>query len=372
MNAGLPTFIAHATHPSLGEEVADGRIAIDQRNFRFESPEVVVEIPLERLEIETGEADEILLTDPELPDWVVYTLDERILNDQRLLRNPHTRFQIKELRSQGEFGKRMKITAWCIGGFIGITILGYLAMGLLVRALVARVPASYEIQQGNDAMAELQQQQTFIQDSNFVAKLERAVKPLTDALPQTAIPYKFYLVDDPDPNAFALPGGHVVVTKGLMELAERPEQIAGAVAHEIAHVNLKHHLREEISGLGPYLIFQLFMHGEGRLLGVIGAGSQLLIKQSFSQEYELEADSTGWDYLVKAHIDPRGSIELLKKFKAEEDRYKDFDVIPQAFSSHPGTEKRIKILERRWNRLKPKDGFIDLGPWDQTGGKPSL
>jgi len=332
LNAGQPTFISHATHPSLGDEVADGRIAVDQRNFRFESPQVIVEIPLERLEIETGEANEIIFTDPQLPDWVVYTFDKRILDDQRLLRSPHTRFQIKELRSQGEFAKRMKITAWCFGGFIGLSIVGYLAMGLVVRALVARVPASYEIQQGNDAMAEIQQQETFIQDSNFVAKLERAVKPLTDSLPQTQIPYKFYLVDDPDPNAFALPGGHVVVTRGLMELAERPEQIAGAVAHEIAHVNLKHHLRDEISSLGPYLIFQLFLHGEGRLLGVIGAGSQLLIKQSFSQEYELEADSTGWDYLVKAHIDPRGSIELLRKFKAEEDRYKDLDIMPQTFS----------------------------------------
>jgi predicted Zn-dependent protease len=201
--------------------------------------------------------------------------------------------------------------------------------------------------------------------------LDRAVKPLTDSLPQAQIPYKFYLVDDPEPNAFALPGGHVVVTKGLMELAERPEQIVGAVAHEIAHVNRKHHLREQISNLGPYIIFQLFVHGEGRLLGVIGAGSQLLIKQSFSQEYELEADATGWDYLVKAHIDPRGSIELLKKFKAEEDRYKDLEIMPQAFSSHPGTDKRIKILESRWRKLTPKTGFIDLGSWDQHGTKPA-
>ena len=93
------------------------------------------------------------------------------------------------------------------------------------------------------------------------------------------------------------------------------------------------------------------------VLGVIGAGSSLLVSQSFSQEYELEADAVGWDYLVKAKIDPRGMIDMLTKLKIEQDHMRSSGLEIQAFSSHPATAKRIRILERKWEKLKDKDTF---------------
>ena len=86
----------------------------------------------------------------------------------------------------------------------------------------------------------------------------------------------------------------------MLELADRPEEVAGVVAHELAHVTQKHGFRKIISDAGPYLIMKIFFGGASGTAGVLGGSSQLLVRQSFSQEYELEADEVGWQYLVAA------------------------------------------------------------------------
>ena len=107
------------------------------------------------------------------------------------------------------------------------------------------------------------------------------------------------------------------------------------------------------------------MSGGGGLLTMVGDGSSFLLHQGFSQEYELEADTVGWQYLVSAHIDPRGAINMLKKLKAyQEENHEEPQV--HAFSSHPATQKRIERLEAKWKKLPDKSGFIDFG---QAGSK---
>jgi predicted Zn-dependent protease len=232
-------------------------------------------------------------------------------------------------------------------------------MGMMVRALVARVPVEWEQELGDSVMADLKEKETFIEDAKLQTNLVRAVAPLLLTVPTNALGFKFYLLQSPHPNAFALPGGHVLVTTSLLELADRPEEIAGVVAHELAHVTRKHGLRKILSSAGPYILCRIFMRGNSGLMGVLAGSSQVLVYQSFSQEYELEADDAGWQLLVAAHIDPRGLADMLKKLEAEEARMKFRSVTPQAFSSHPATEKRIRRLEAKWRKLKDKSGFIE-------------
>src|SRR5439155_11851858 len=131
--------------------------------------------------------------------------------------------------------------------------------------------------------------------------------------------FNFYLMNDKLPNAFALPGGHIVVTSGLLELADNTE-LVGVIAHESAHVTRKHHARKIISAAGPFLMFGIFLHSGSGLGNLLSEGSGLMVRQGFSQEYESEADRVGWQYLVAAKIDPRGMISMFRKFKAEEAR----------------------------------------------------
>jgi predicted Zn-dependent protease len=101
------------------------------------------------------------------------------------------------------------------------------------------------------------------------------------------------------------------------------------------------------------------MRDNSGLLGVLAGGSQLLVSQSFSQDYEFEADDVGWQYLVAARIDPRGLSDMLRKLKAEQEKMLLAQVAPQAFSSHPATDKRLRRLDRKWEKLKDKSGFIE-------------
>jgi predicted Zn-dependent protease len=358
----LLTFAAHASHPDLGDEVAEGRIVINRWQVRFESETVTLEFPITRVQIEITDPQtgQLGFSEPAQPGWFVGTFDQKILTHPTLLQQAHTRHQIRELKSQGELQRRLKIAFGFLAVFALIAILVSTFTGIMVRILVARVPQKWENELGDKWLLELKQETTFIQDSNMMAKLDRGVAPLIAAIPDKATKYTFYLINEPWPNAFALPGGHVVVTTGLIELADRPEELAGVVAHEIAHVTQKHVFRKVISSYGPYLLVRLFLRDEDGLLGILGEGSQLLVSQSFSQEYELEADSVGWQYLIAAHIDPRGAIDILTKLKAEQAGMSGMDKALRAFDSHPATEKRIQKLEEKWKKLKDKSSFVPL------------
>ncbi len=170
--------------------------------------------------------------------------------------------------------------------------------------------------------------------------------------------WQFHLVKDESLNAFALPGGHITVTTGLLRGVERPEELLGVLAHELAHVTLKHGFRQQVASAGPFLVLQVFMRGRSGTMAVVAGGSALLVHQSFSQEYEKEADDKGWDYLVAANIDPRGMISVFHKLKAEPDELAG--ALPKAFHSHPDLDKRIARLETKWKRLPRKSGFVEL------------
>ncbi len=358
MTEGRLAYEAYVSHPSVGE--VRGRVVFVGWRLRFESEAVVREVLLVKLQIDRDPSMQggITFCDPDHPEWVIHTADEEILGHGSLQQQPHTRNQIQALHGGRELKRALKITGIFLGGFALAALVVSLLMGWMVRSLVARIPVEWEQQVGDDLMAELKQDETFIEDARMQTNLLRAVAPLLRAVPTNGIEYKFYLEQSPKPNAFALPGGHVIVTTSLLELADRPEEIAGAVAHEVAHVTLKHGFRKTISSAGPYLLCRLFLRSSSGLLGVLAGGSQLLVHQSFSQEYELEADETAWQYLVAAGIDPRGLPDMLRKLEADQQRRKLTLLAPQAFSSHPATDKRLRRLEAKWRKLKDKSHFL--------------
>jgi predicted Zn-dependent protease len=355
-----PEFFGYITHPSLGEEPVQGRIRFIQWRLRFESETVAREIPLTRTQIEVEQAEEerICFYDSRDPEWRIHIIGAEILAERPLLQQAHTRNQIHALQAAPELKRRLKLIAGFVAGFAVFCLIGSVALGAMVRVLVNRVPPQWEQQLGDEAMKEVRRRAAFVDDTNLQARLETAVAPLLKVLPKELPPCKFYIWDTPLPNAFALPGGSVVVTKGLMNLADQPEEIAGVVAHELAHVTQKHVLRILVSSAGPFFVVKTFFGGGQGMLGALGAGSQLLVRQSFSQGFETEADAVGWQYLVDARIDPRGLAAMLQKL---EDAYGNMSVIRPdmgAFSSHPATEKRIERLNAKWQNLKIKPEFI--------------
>jgi predicted Zn-dependent protease len=158
-------------------------------------------------------------------------------------------------------------------------------------------------------------------------------------VPSRGIEFKSYILDNPLPNAFALPGGHVLVTTGCCNWpasggSDRRRGARAGSRHSKTQLSPGYFVRRSLSAV-PHVFW-----GRG-VSGLIGRGSELLVSQSFSQDYELEADAVGWDYLVAARIDPRSLAEILRKLKAADPKSEDSEI--HAFSSHPTTEKRISV-----------------------------
>jgi predicted Zn-dependent protease len=172
------------------------------------------------------------------------------------------------------------------------------------------------------------------------------------------VPFKFCVVAGP-PNAFAMPGGRICVTTGLLKIVDTPEQLLGALAHESAHITQRHAFQHMISGKGPIFVMQVLTGGSDKAVNLMAMPSELLIYESFSQEYEAEADAYGWDYLVAANINPHGEIEALQKLREYE-----VGIIGtnhgSAFDSHPDLDRRISFLEGRWSKLSDTNHFVVL------------
>ncbi len=228
-----------------------------------------------------------------------------------------------------------------------------------MRVAVNRIPLSWDAKEGNALIAKLEKKLPFVNDSNVVAQVTALAEPLTRTIPTSDVQFKFHVLDYTQPNAFALPGGHIVVTTGLLKLAERPDELLGVIAHEMAHVTQRHALRHEISGKGPIYMVQIFTGGRSRTLEALAFPSELLAYESFSQEYEREADSAGWNSLVAANINPHGMIDMFRKLETQEPKGEGGNG-HTAFESHPALVKRIAWLEAKWDKIPDKNNFIQL------------
>ena len=195
-----------------------------------------------------------------------------------------------------------------------------------------------------------------IEDPEAAAMLARITGPLLERIPQDRYPFTVHIIEDPTVNAFALPGGHIVIHTGLILKAGSIEEVAGVLAHEAAHVTLQHGLRQMIATAGTFALVQAFFGDATGLLAVLTENSALLLTRKYSRDYERAADDTGWTYLTKARIDPRGMIDFFERLLGNSEETvggktaAGFGESLNFLSTHPTTRERIDRLQERWNR----------------------
>ena len=336
-----------------------GKIFIEPEALSFRSDAMDISIPLKRLIIELGEdSSRIYFRDPETVGLRIFTDDESILEATAGGQANFIRNRLERLATRREVVRRLRVIGYVLAVCAFLGWLGLCATHLMVRSLVAKVPPEWERKFGDEKIAEMKTEGILLDDSNRVAKLTALAMPLLRVVPGGTA-FKFHIAQSDVPNAFALPGGHIVVNTGLLNLADNDE-LVGVLAHESAHITQNHHARKIISSAGPLIICAVFLNSRNGLVNLLGEGSGLMLVQGFSQEYETEADEVGWKYLVQANIDPRGMIGIFQKFKDAEAKQNRSHKSPQAFQSHPALDKRIAKLEAKWKKLSPKSGFLEL------------
>lgn len=356
-----------AFHPDLPNGRASGEVLIGSDAVQFRSDKGDFDLPLAGLKIELGGASDrlIFFSHPAQPQVTIHTPVLSILNHPVLANNPAFAAQRKKLQATRRRGWLLLL------GFTGVVIAGllglFLARGSLVRTAAKVVPVDWEIKTGDALLEQVIAGKRIIKDPALEAQLKLITDPLVASLKDNRYPFKFHVVEDPMLNAFALPGGNLVIHSGLLLAADSPEEVAGVLGHEIAHVTQRHSVRSVISSAGLFLVVQTLLGDVTSIVAVLANNSAFLLDRKFSRDFEREADEQGWEYLLAANIKPEGMITFFQKMHEEEQRLRkkveettsvDTEgAMFKALSTHPATDERMKSLQAKWDKLEQKTGY---------------
>ncbi len=235
--------------------------------------------------------------------------------------------------------------------YITLLLVSFFVFGSFIRGAYA-MTTEEEKKLGKKVLLEIEREADFVKDLNVQAFVERVGSSLVDQVGSTPFDFKFYVINELDPNAFAVPGGYIFINTGLITLAENEQEIAGVLAHEISHVTQRHvaqmiekSKRLSIATLGAMLA--------GMLAGRGGAGSAAAVAMAqgtagaltlkYSREIEQDADQHGLNLLIKAGYDPDGMINFFKRLQKVS--LAMAPKVPAYLLNHPAIENRISLLE---------------------------
>ena len=177
-----------------------------------------------------------------------------------------------------------------------------------------------DIELGEASAEEIRRQVVVLRDERTEHYVQRLGERIAGVAPGYKFPYKFIVVDSPEVNAFALPGGYVFVNEGAIKAARSEGELAGVLAHEIAHVSLRHGTTQASraylakTGLGILNAITVALQGDvGRLAGVVGGASANKFFLKSNREAEMQADAEGARLLAAAGYDPREMVEFFER-----------------------------------------------------------
>jgi Zn-dependent protease with chaperone function len=352
-------YAAHAFHDSLPNGRSSGELLVTPAGFQFRCAAGAVDIPFRGAELRLGGASDrlVFISNPARPGWSVYTDDRGLIADPLLAQQPELQPALSGMR-------RKRAGGWLATLAIALLLLG-LPLALLFNIDVfagmaaKRIPAEWEEGLGKRVFAQYEIGAELIEDKAMVAQLEKLTGPLEQQIEKPRYPFRFHIAKDTQINAFALPGGYVVINSELILRARTADELLGVVAHEMSHVTEQHGMRSVITSAGVLLIAQALLGDVAGLAATLASAAPLLLNQSYSRGFEKQADKRGVELLQRARIDPLGMVRFFELVQAEEKKRQEkirkttgdrtADVLEGAskfLSTHPQTQERIEAIRR--------------------------
>lgn len=249
--------------------------------------------------------------------------------------------------------RRSLLVSFAMWGAVGLAVFGavYLSWSRAAILIAGWIPPAWEDQIGETIQTMVVPQPRRCDGAAGLA----ALRGLTDRLwrEHADEPIQLTVLRDGDPNAFAIPGHRVIVFSGLIDRAKNPEMVAAVLAHELAHVELRHPIRGLVHQLGLGAALAL-MFGDSSVASL----GQLALLLSYSRDIEREADQRGIALLQQAGIRADGMAAFFVEIKKD-----GLDKLPDFLSTHPDLDERIAatkqpptggaaMSEAEWQALK--------------------
>jgi len=232
---------------------------------------------------------------------------------------------------------------------------------------VAPPPEDEDARISREFRREVKKQLKFVNDpevERYVDAMGRRI--LTVVGPQT-FEYRYFVIDEPVLNAFAVPGGSIYIYAGLLDRVRSSEQLAAVMAHETTHVAKRHMAR--MSGLDPITVLGLLGAvlaarsgaGGAQAAAVLGQGIAVTRQIAYTRQLEMEADTLGLKYMAEAGYDPHAMVSF-QKLMLQEQNLNPIGDVPPYLLDHPLTQERVanaELLIRSMKTPQPIDPATD-------------
>jgi len=208
-----------------------------------------------------------------------------------------------------------------------------------------------ELSMGAQAHRSIMKQKRPLRNAKIQAYVNNIGQQLARQSHRKNIKYTFTVLDDPSVNAFALPGGYVYITTGIMAYLNSEAELAGVIGHEVAHVTARHGVKQQSAGVAGAVLMSVLSKKAG------GSGKEFnnlsrALLSGYGREHELEADRLGAEYLARVGYEPKSMIDVVGVLKSQEE-FEKYQARregrqPRAyhgvFASHPRNDLRLQKI----------------------------
>lgn len=265
---------------------------------------------------------------------------------------------------------------YCLGGIIAASTIIF----MLAAQIWKLVPEQVDVNLGESShVVILQQLGAEVTDR---PEMLRFLETTADRLEDPGSPFdtRVTIVDNSMENAFALPGGRVYFTTGLLDGAQTPEEIAGILAHEIVHVEKRHGMQNmsKAAGLGFVITTLVGVVGGLEEFGAVELlieGVTLIPLMHYSRKMETEADSIAMDKLGREGISAAGMRDFFARISGLdelESGHPEDGMIPEWLSTHPASSNRIEAISQHVERESGLEPLMTQQEWEALQKKPTL
>jgi len=266
-------------------------------------------------------------------------LNSEVFQETLLKYNPHLKIKNTDIKFFQNLSNKSIIGI--VVACIALILLSYFFFIPATAEFIAtKFPPSYETELGEKLYEQLSE------DFDVDEEKTIAANEFFEALHiNSNYPIKITVVNSPIKNAFALPGGHIVVYDEILQSMNSEDEFAALLCHEYSHVALKHTTRSLFRSLGTYMVLSLVLTDVNGIVGVLVENAHNIKSLGYTRSLEEEADNYGLKIMLDRGIDPKGMVNLFKHLKEPQENAVD---IPEFLSTHPLLDERIKYIEKKY------------------------
>jgi predicted Zn-dependent protease len=259
--------------------------------------------------------------------------------------------QVEAARHAARHVGRRELITWAAAGGLAVLAVWLLVAGVdaLVTLAIDRIPPSLEQQLGDFILADYKKKHRLSTTSPEAQRVEQIGKRLAAQLKSSPYDINFSVEQSTEVNAFAVPGGNIVVLSQLLDEANNDDEIAGVLAHEIGHVIGRHSLRAALHTAGIWVCLRAIFGEQGRDAAMMLSNFVDLDALRYGRAQETAADVTAVKLSAQADYNPEGLITFFARLRKKEGSG-DIKVM-EFFSSHPMTSERIDNIRKEIAKL---------------------